>query len=564
MNAIPLPSVSSAVSVALEAEQAILGQLLMEPGLLSSAGNLAGKHFFEPLHADLFASIGATLEKGLHPEPPAIRQELGAHPALESLGGAAFIADLVNRAPPTNTFATYVNVVVKAWVDRRRTELGGALAAAATNGADTTEIEAELRRLRAEETQSERPLATSWVWKDPKSLPHRQWLYGRHYIRKYVSATVAPGGIGKSALEVCETLCLASGQAILGIVPEERVKVWYLNLEDPIEETERRIAAACLHYNLSAADLEGWLMIGGRETEITLASQGREGLLLNEPLIARLCQTIANQKIGAVIVDPFVSSHRVAENDNGAVDAVVKAWARIADKTGCAVELVHHVKKGQAGVATAMEDSRGAVSLIGAVRSGRVLNAMTEDEAVKAGVDDPRPYFRVNNGKANLAPANGGSDWYRFVSVDLGNGDNVGVVTAWNWPAQTLIKVDDVSRVQMAMAHLSPEDGRVDYQSPRWLGHLVADVLKLDMAKSKQQIRHLLDTWEACGYLAKETRKDAKRMDRKHYVVAATPENIAVWQGVASVAPDCHTTTPSLEGWCGVAGSEAEFGCGAA
>jgi hypothetical protein len=35
---------------------------------------------------------------------------------------------------------------------------------------------------------------------DPKTIPRREWLYGRHYIRKYLSTTIAPGGVGKSAL----------------------------------------------------------------------------------------------------------------------------------------------------------------------------------------------------------------------------------------------------------------------------------------------------------------------------------------------------------------------------
>ena len=44
-----------------------------------------------------------------------------------------------------------------------------------------------------------------------------------------------------------------------------------------------------------------------------------------------------------------------------------------------------------------MEDGRGAVALLNAVRPARVLNVMTEDEAAKAGVTDGSapPVLRV-------------------------------------------------------------------------------------------------------------------------------------------------------------------------
>jgi hypothetical protein len=36
--------------------------------------------------------------------------------------------------------------------------------------------------------------ATPFVWIDPASIPKREFLYGRHYIRGFMSTTIAPGG----------------------------------------------------------------------------------------------------------------------------------------------------------------------------------------------------------------------------------------------------------------------------------------------------------------------------------------------------------------------------------
>ena len=44
-----------------------------------------------------------------------------------------------------------------------------------------------------EDTSEDKPrkklVATPYVWRDPETIPPRAWLYGRHYIRKFVSAT---------------------------------------------------------------------------------------------------------------------------------------------------------------------------------------------------------------------------------------------------------------------------------------------------------------------------------------------------------------------------------------
>ena len=44
--------------------------------------------------------------------------------------------------------------------------------------------------------------ATPFAWVDPASIPPRQFLYGNHLIRQFLSTTIAHGGSGKSALEM--------------------------------------------------------------------------------------------------------------------------------------------------------------------------------------------------------------------------------------------------------------------------------------------------------------------------------------------------------------------------
>ena len=62
--------------------------------------------------------------------------------------------------------------------------------------------------------------ATPYSWPDCASIQPREWLYGRQLIRKFVSATIAPSGVGKSSLLIAEALSMVSGRALLhGVRP---------------------------------------------------------------------------------------------------------------------------------------------------------------------------------------------------------------------------------------------------------------------------------------------------------------------------------------------------------
>ena len=368
-----------------------------------------------------------------------------------------------------------------------------------------------------------------WTFRPPREIPPRRWLYGAHYIRRFVSTTAALGGAGKSALALVEAMAMASGKPLLGVAPAGRLRVGYFNAEDPLEETERRIAAAMMHFGLTRADLEGWLHWGsGRDSGLVIAVQGREGVEIVQPVVDRLLADITEQRLDAIIVDPFVSTHRVPENANGEIDFVVKQWARIAETADIGVELVHHTKK-SSGVEMTVEDSRGASSYLNAARSARVLNVMTKEEAERAGVDQRRAHFRVDNGKANLAPPSERSAWFRFVGVDLGNGgdepgDSVGVVTSWQWPdSLDGIRAADLLRVQQKIASGA---WREDSRSDAWAGNAIAEALdlNLDAPGQKARLKGMLSTWLAAGALKRVTLPDAKRRSRTFVEVGTWAE----------------------------------------
>ena len=361
-----------------------------------------------------------------------------------------------------------------------------------------------------------------FVWRDPQTFPRRDWIYGKHLVRKFISCTVAQGGVGKSSLEGAEAVAMCTGRPLLGISVQAPLRVWMINLEDPLEEIERRITAILIHFNIDPAELGGRLhLTSGRDTKIIVASTTKAGTVIAQPVVDAFKAKIRKERIDVVMVDPLVKAHRVPENDNGAIDMVCTEFAGIADECGCAFDLVHHVRKTN-GAEVTVEDSRGAVALLAASRSARALNRMTSEEAERAGIAEPRFFFRADNGKANLAPPDK-TAWFQLRDTTLGNGDpdlpfdngdRVGVAEPWTWPdALASVTVVDLIAVQKLV---NGAKWRENAQAVDWVGKAVAQVMSLNLENKpdKARITGMLRTWFASGALRKVRADDQKGNER--------------------------------------------------
>lgn len=379
--------------------------------------------------------------------------------------------------------------------------------------------------------------ATPFKWRDPRTIPTRPWVFGRWLLRGTVTAVVAPGGVGKSSFMASLVLSLTTGRALLGkSVWGGSQRAWYWNLEDDSEELERQVQAAAIHYRVGEGDCGDRLFIDSgmeEQHELCTAVNGPDGFMILKPVITGLEAELKARGIDVLIVDPFVSSHSIEENDNNAIDAIVKEWARLAKRVGCAIVLVHHSKK-LGGTKVTAEASRGASSLVAAARSTLVLNRMDDQEAERFmidGDDEKRRLFTVQDDKHNRAPAEK-AEWYRMASVDLGNfdgehSDNVGVVTQWTPPdAFAGVTADHLRRVQGIIAG---SEFRESSQAGNWAGNAVATVLGLSAEKhakaDRQRISNILREWLANGALRVERRPDpAKGRDVPYVVVGDVVE----------------------------------------
>jgi hypothetical protein len=152
------------------------------------------------------------------------------------------------------------------------------------------------------------------------------------------------------------------------------------------------------------------------------------------PDIEAIIERVQAEGIGLLIVDPFVETHEVDENNNAQIKAVAAMWRDVARRGDCAVVIVHHTGKPPPASPDAwtgsLSASRGASSLGGVTRIMRTLFAMSQSDAGKFGLDaeERRLWVRLDDAKANLSLASGSTRWFKRVSITIANGEEVGAL----------------------------------------------------------------------------------------------------------------------------------------
>lgn len=277
---------------------------------------------------------------------------------------------------------------------------------------------------------------------DDKIPPPRGWLLGTSFCRGFASSLLGDGGVGKTALRYTQMLSLATGRALTGEHVFQRCRVMIISFEDGPDELRRRVRAARLHHGVELGDIKGWLYLDALGASsgklMTLDPHGRP---VPGTLTAKLARTIAARGIDIVMLDPFIKTHGISENDNSGIDEVAQILTDMSVKFDIAVDVPHHMAKGPADPGNANR-GRGASALKDALRLVRTATGMTTEEAKTFGLSEVerRRLIRVDDAKLNIAPV-AEAKWFRLVGVDIGNateiypsGDNIQTVEVWKPP----------------------------------------------------------------------------------------------------------------------------------
>jgi hypothetical protein len=262
------------------------------------------------------------------------------------------------------------------------------------------------------------------------AIPRREWVMQDRYIKGFLSVVIAPGGTGKSTLQLLDAMSIVTGKPLSGYEVKQQGPVWLYNLEDPLHEMQRRIAAMALHHCIHPSELRDLHYCSGRDHPLVLVREAGGQYVINEDAIGWITDTIKREGIVAFMPDPYIRLHECKENDNNAQDKVAFALQRIAD-AGCSTGASHHTRKkpnGQQQQTADVDDARGAKALTDAARLAHVISPMNEQEAERMGVDNRRQFLRLDSVKANMSPPLANAMWYQLAGQTLPNTETVGVL----------------------------------------------------------------------------------------------------------------------------------------
>lgn len=114
----------------LDAEQALLGILMFDNSAYERLPDgLRGEHFYEPFHQRLFAAVADAVVSGRSADPTILMTGFAQDAAFEQFGGLRYLADLVDRAPPSANARHYADTIMDLAIRRDLIRVGGELIA---------------------------------------------------------------------------------------------------------------------------------------------------------------------------------------------------------------------------------------------------------------------------------------------------------------------------------------------------------------------------------------------------------------------------------------------------
>ncbi len=146
----------------IEAEQQLLGAVLSSNDVLDRVDDLVKPdHFYDPVHADIFAAASGRITKGLQTDATTLKNFLADHDGLKALGGPEYLLRLQLSAIATSAARDYAQLIHDLALRRELIDLGRTIADRAQTVRDDAtpdeqivEAEADLFKLASTGTTS--------------------------------------------------------------------------------------------------------------------------------------------------------------------------------------------------------------------------------------------------------------------------------------------------------------------------------------------------------------------------------------------------------------------------
>lgn len=322
----------------LQAEQATLGSILLEPAAAALAlGLLEPRDFYPEHHQRIFRAMQSVLARHEPVDLITVKDELARMGVFEQVGGAEYLAALINTVPTAAHVGRYATLVAEKSVLRRLGLVGADLQEAVGRpDADLQTVLQRAQRHLAEigertgqadatcglDVVASRIATTAWLWPGRLPLGYLTVLAGETGAGKsttalhFVGATLGqwPWPDGSAPEIISETVLWVESESRQGMLAG-RARGWSLPLE-----------------RIRLPGVDGF-------DEVDLGAPNAA---------AQLGRLAAKAKARLVVVDSLSGAHGLDENSS-AMRLLLKDFTTLARDQQLAILPLHHVRKRQMG-----------------------------------------------------------------------------------------------------------------------------------------------------------------------------------------------------------------------
>jgi RecA-family ATPase len=247
----------------IEAEQSVLGGLMLDPAAWSKVSQLLNEEsFFRQDHRLIFRAMADMQTRGSAIDAVTVADSLDQRGELAQVGGLAYIATIARDTPSSANIVTYAGIVRDRAALRQLQSIGDEILGSATNNGTAAEIATNVQnRLRALKLDTgDESMREPINWEALKGEPPPRTWWIQDWLTPEPTICAGGGGIGKSLLTQAICTALATQKEYLSITTKPLTcLIW--SCEDDENEIWRRQAAINRHFGVGFADLAGRLYI---------------------------------------------------------------------------------------------------------------------------------------------------------------------------------------------------------------------------------------------------------------------------------------------------------------
>lgn len=368
---------TASVRASVIAEQAFLGDIIIDQKCLENCAEVYESDFELPLHKAIFSAAMNSVRKGIPVDSATLLAAIKAS-GYSSGDDVQYIMQLMDITPTAANAPVHAAEVIRNSIDRQLS----ALATSRPTFDDLqSQIEAIKQRLANAASRTKKQLPT--IRGDQVEYEPPEYLFPPYVQVGKLNLIAADPGMGKTSLFCFMAARLTKGESLEGNKCREPGNVLILSVEDDMGQLRGKLED-------SGADMRRIYFFDQKRFYETSADGC--SVTFNDPSIEA---TVRAQHIDLVVFDPFQCflGAGVDMNKANQTRPVLAKLANMADVTRSAVLILAHNSKGPQR--TALMRSIGSVDIVGAMRS--VLSVGDNPDYEGSKVDKICVHVKSNN-----------------------------------------------------------------------------------------------------------------------------------------------------------------------